>query len=393
MTNENNPNTPSRSDITGAPENAGAGNLERRYRRVLRVYPAGRRRDELLDTLLEASPSNRKWPTTRETADLLRRGLRARLGRPASRVIVVVAVLVALVTGYSAAAFAVRGAWEAVPDYPTGSKLAEITGTVFPGLPVEGSRDADGLFHDISEPSTLDVIRGGHEEDFTYAQYEFGPTVQYINGDYHTWATDTARRLTDAGWTVHDIEPTGGTVIATGELDESGTRFTAERDGLALDLSAETNVVGTPAGSFYATATLAREAAWYVSAAGALAWLAGALIGWLLTGWASRRTEPAGEAIRTLTAGAAGLSLLFLLPLAIFGILGFIGEFWIMGSAEGGPFWALGVTWFYGCEQLGLFLGLVALVIAAFARPHHDQLPDRITEAANKIKNQSPVRE
>ncbi|GAA2891176.1 hypothetical protein Acy02nite_74600 [Actinoplanes cyaneus] len=384
----------SNNDSEEATNSTAARKLERRYRRVLRVYPAGRRREELLDTLLEMAPPSRAWPTTRETADLVRRGLRARLGRPASRAVVVVAVMVALVTGYLAAAFAVRGAWEAVPDYPSGGKLAEITGTVFPGLQVDGSRDAGGLFHDLDEPSTLDVVRHGHEEDFGYAEYNFAPAAMYIADDYHTWMTETARRLTEAGWTVQDVSPTGATVIATGKLDESGTTLTADRGNLHLYVGAETDVVGTPVGSFYADANLTRMPAWYVPAAGALGWLAGGLIGWLLTGWASRRTERAASSrVRALTTALTGVALFFLLPLAILGLLGFVDEFWITRSPGAGPFWSLGVTWFYGCQQLGTLLGLVALVLAAFARPHHSLLPDETTKTTSKIKNQSPARE
>lgn len=69
--------------------------LERRYRRLLRSDPRGRRRAELLDTLLDAAPAGCTRPTLRESADLLRNGLWAPLGRPASRGVVVLAVLVA----------------------------------------------------------------------------------------------------------------------------------------------------------------------------------------------------------------------------------------------------------------------------------------------------------
>jgi hypothetical protein len=147
-----------------------------RYRQLLRAYPSGARRDEVIDTLLMAG---RATPTWREAANLLGHGLRARLGRPASRTVVAVALLTALTCGYFAAAVSTRLAWEAVPDYPAGARLAEITGTVFPGSAVAGDRDAGGLFHDP------DGARDGLEpfgEDFTYAGYSFGPAGSYVAG-------------------------------------------------------------------------------------------------------------------------------------------------------------------------------------------------------------------
>jgi hypothetical protein len=55
--------------------------LQRRYRWLLRPYPAWYRRErsgEMLGTLLEASPPGRGWPTFRDTRALIAGGLRAR---------------------------------------------------------------------------------------------------------------------------------------------------------------------------------------------------------------------------------------------------------------------------------------------------------------------------
>jgi hypothetical protein len=55
--------------------------LERRCRLLLRAYPAWYRREraaEMLDTLLEASPPGRRWPSLRDSRSLVREGLRVR---------------------------------------------------------------------------------------------------------------------------------------------------------------------------------------------------------------------------------------------------------------------------------------------------------------------------
>ena len=62
--------------------------LEKRYRMLLRAYPAGYRReraDELLDTLIGDEPTTRRWPSVREAASLVRGGLRVYGGSAAPR--------------------------------------------------------------------------------------------------------------------------------------------------------------------------------------------------------------------------------------------------------------------------------------------------------------------
>jgi hypothetical protein len=62
--------------------------LEKRYRTLLRAYPADYRREranELIDTLLGDEPTTRRWPTLRQTASLIRGALRVHGGSTAAR--------------------------------------------------------------------------------------------------------------------------------------------------------------------------------------------------------------------------------------------------------------------------------------------------------------------
>ncbi|OJF10203.1 hypothetical protein [Couchioplanes caeruleus] len=62
--------------------------LERRYRALLRSYPAGYRRertDELLEILVSDVSATRRWPEWRQAVALVRGGLRVRAGSTAER--------------------------------------------------------------------------------------------------------------------------------------------------------------------------------------------------------------------------------------------------------------------------------------------------------------------
>ncbi|MBQ1044410.1 hypothetical protein KBX35_19170 [Micromonospora sp. C32] len=62
--------------------------LEKRYRMLLRAYPADYRReraDELIDTLIGDEPTTRRWPSLRQAASLIRGALRVHGGSTAPR--------------------------------------------------------------------------------------------------------------------------------------------------------------------------------------------------------------------------------------------------------------------------------------------------------------------
>ncbi|SNY29714.1 hypothetical protein [Paractinoplanes atraurantiacus] len=354
-------------DRAGATGEIERGGLGARYRMVLKAYPKGRRRDELLDTLLEAAPSDRRRPTVREGVNLVRHGMRARLGRPASKGVVVLAALVALIGGFLGAAVSARAAWEFALDHPSGKALEAISGTIFPGVRAHAEPAGDELFHDVSERSTAEVLLRGHDEDFEFSAVTITPDKWFIPGDYRSWTTEAQERLVREGWQVGDAEVTGATWIATGEIDDSGRTFSATRDGLAIKVESMTDVVDTPAGSFYASVRLDRLTPGFVDAATVLGMLAGALIGWLVTGWASRRTEFARTAPRTTTLLSSVVALVFLVPQALLGLAILVSDT-ISGGPPIKPFWSLTMTYGYGCALAGIAAFAVALIAAALAR-------------------------
>jgi len=333
----------------------------RGYRAALWAYPKGPRREELLDTL---TAGGRTWPTPREVGNLFRHGMRARLGRPSSRGVVVLAVLVALSTAFLSAAVASRLAWETAPDFPVGAKLAAIQETLFPGTPHWAARNGDGVVDDTLRPSTGQLLLWGHDEDFGMATLTIGPEGRAIAGDYRAWTEAAAARLAREGWDVGTTAPTGPTDIASGRLLQEGTAVEATRDGITMTVETSTAVVGTPPGSFDVTATLLRLPHGHVAALTWTGWLIGALAGWLVTGWASRRTEEAGPVAGFLTRGPVVIALFLWTPLTVIGTLGLLLETF-GDSASDKPFWSLSATWGYGVTQLGVLLCLMSVVVAA----------------------------
>ncbi|GIJ25498.1 hypothetical protein Vqi01_06600 [Micromonospora qiuiae] len=94
--------------------------LERRYRRLLRAYPADYRRDrgdEIVGTYLDLAIAERRWPSLADAADLLRGGLRQRL-RAAGATDLIPGVRLAGLLALTTAAF-LAGFWAGVePNGP-----------------------------------------------------------------------------------------------------------------------------------------------------------------------------------------------------------------------------------------------------------------------------------
>ena len=330
--------------------------LVRAYRRVLRVYPRGPRRAELLDTLVECAPPGRRRPAPREVLNLVWHGSRARLGRPKSRGIVVLSLFVALAGGFLGAGAANRLGWQAVPPLPTGAEATEISETVFPGLTVWGGGDA-----------AADVVDQGDGEGI-----EYGYAVSWVK---HTAATRDApaytagvrARLQAAGWTITGIDPQEDRSNVVGATpDDRLESFTATRGVLGLRFN-DYYWPGRPAydGDGNATYYLWQEPPSWLATVNWLGVLPGAFLAWLLTGWASRRLEPN----RAMTGPAATGAVLAVLCVVPSGLLALQRD----GQADetAAPSWqGLAFAQQTPAILFGVLAGLL-LLIAAVQRPPH----------------------
>ncbi|MEH1098817.1 hypothetical protein [Micromonospora sp. CPCC 205561] len=93
--------------------------LERRYHRLLRAYPAEYRRArgaEIVGTYLDLAAPGRRWPSPADAADLLRGGLRQRL-RAAGAADLIPGVRLAAVLAFLTAT-ALAGAWSGLELHP-----------------------------------------------------------------------------------------------------------------------------------------------------------------------------------------------------------------------------------------------------------------------------------
>lgn len=316
--------------------------LERRYRRLLYSYPPGPRREELLDTLIEgAHAGGRRRPSARQVANLLSCGLRARLGHPRSRGIVVLATLIALVAGvFGAAAVAPLG-WRLTPALPSGAESDALKREVFPGLVAWGGGDA----------ARWVPTGDGESEQYGFADYWVWHTAE--TRDVVAYTTRVRDRLAADGWTIRrDVELTGPEPDSVGPASRSAT-FTATRDGLILrfdDTVVDRTAPWSTEGSAgFALSRAAPAVLWLLVA---VAGLIAAVLAWLLTGWVARRVE--GRRLRrAIIVVAAVTGLVVLLPATAFAML------WAMNGDH--PPLAEEV-WFLGLRLVLDWLGQPVLV-------------------------------
>jgi len=284
-----------------------------RYRLLLRAYPPGPRRAELLDTLHAAGGAR---PRVREALDLLAHGLRARLGRPGSRSVVVVAVLVSVVGGFLAGCAALAAGWQATPQLPGAPALAAV---VAPGRTVADYGPTGPV---VSMQKWTHYFLGGDDED-AYGRVS--------------------------------VDAPGDPAVALGRLEAAGWHHRGDnwvtKDGFAVEVAD-------------GYAEVVRLQPPWLTALGVLAALGGALATWLLVGWMSRRTEGHhGPGV------LATLFLLLMLPQAALGISLFGSDALLLSPPTAPPWVSLFKLFGYGMFVLALIVATLSVLLAAASKP------------------------
>lgn len=316
-----------------------------RNRFVLAAYPKGARRAEIEDLLLMAAADGHGNLGVGGVVNLLRHGLRARLGRTGSAGVVALAMIVSVVAGFLVASAANRLAWEGATDLPGGAARSALGELAAPGRPVQWSEDVSNA------PFT---VVGGQVR----ARRISGTAGTAEAGDVDGYLAGLAPRLQAQGWHIEDISPTGPADDKTGALFARDAHLVLRIE----DVPDPSGKQGRLSIQVYRT-----EPPW-ISVSTFAAGLLGALLGWLLFGWASRRTEHRRAA--TTAAGlTAVLGLALLAPALSLGLI-------FLNVLTGDylpevPFWG-------GLVPAGEFGGLVilsgvalgtAVLIAAWCRP------------------------
>lgn len=287
--------------------------LEKRYRRLLLCYPRAYRRErgtEIVDILAELAPPGRTRPTVREAVNLVRHGLRARLGRPGSRSVAVWAALTAIVWALFSAAIASRLAWETARPLPSTVEASAIFATVTSGRHVSDVRRSPAMFimyghpfnrHDVGELLFPD---GG--------EYGFGSTSGSMDGgsdaDLRRFADNAVRRLRATGWEVarpfnEDLDT--GQSVDDGGPTLSETHLTAKRGDDILYIQIDYGGLITPSAGL----AIERATPWPVYPASIAGAALGAVVAWFVFGWASRRTDGQRRGLRVLATALFGIAL------------------------------------------------------------------------------------
>lgn len=275
--------------------------LDRRYRRLLVAYPRAYRRErgtEIVHTIADAAPPGRVRPTVPEAVNLVASGLRCRLGRPGSRLVVALSLLTALLAGFVGAAGSSRLAWQTAAPLPSdGSALATFR-TAVPGGPGHVDRQRDRfLFGYTWEKSWWDGAKeaAGMAGFDDYGAGALGLSAQQRrHGPAHRYAATAAARLRADGWQVSpESYACQGSPCPAGRFTEfnarkgttvlsySATVVRPASGGLAVDPSGDWISAGI---GFYRT----RPA--LVPPAETVGGILAAALAWLLFGWISRRT-------------------------------------------------------------------------------------------------------
>jgi hypothetical protein len=282
------------------------------YRWLLLSYPRDYRRErgaEILETLRDIAPQRRGL---RVGLNLVRHGLRARLGRPASRSVVVWASVFAVACGLFAASFGTWLAW-------LGSRPLdhhELIATVDQLSPDQQTRHIDH-----QDPPAVFMIYGSPLSWQSVPDLLFGDGGEYsfasIGASFDSLPAETGprtlaqlqERLRDANWNYsepvyshsYDCIPDDPRCDPA-SIPSNITLYAQRGDNLLeVHINADNR---TPLMDL----AMSRATPWTAYPAGILALLLGTLGGWSLFGWVSRRAErgyAAAQALAKLMFGFA----------------------------------------------------------------------------------------
>jgi len=342
------------------------------HRWLLLSYPRDYRRErgaEILETVRDIAPAQRGL---RVAANLVRHGLRARLGRPSSRSVVAWASIFALACGLFAASFGTWLAW--LGSRPLDPKeLAAAVGQLYPGespseIDLAGPKAVFIIYGSpLSWNSVSDLLLGDGGE---YSLAGIGASFDHLpTGESRSDAlAQIQQRLEAAGWDhsgpvysdAYGCNP--GAAGCDPASIPSDIAVHAQHGSAIFEI--DINAVGTtPVMSIGMT----RATPWQAYPAGVVAFLVGALGGWCLFGWASRRAQRGHPVAQAPAKFLYGLAMFLWWAPILLAAPQMLSHHLSEPHFRWHPLWewlgqpALSLAFLLGCALLTLALGLAAL--------------------------------
>ncbi|MEV4809569.1 hypothetical protein [Micromonospora avicenniae] len=313
--------------------------------------------------------------------------MRERLGRPESRTVVVWAALTAVICGLFSAALATWGAWHTARPLPDATETTALVAEVLPGYEINEVDPGAALFTFYSQPlhardlkSLLFLDGGEYQQGATVATVRTAPRA--VQQEIIALAQ---RRLRETGWRTFPphVEPevtcrADGGCTPTG--GPSNISLVARRDDTALNIQSLANpsIDGT-----HLTVAVYRANPPAVLPAGIAGGLVGAIAGWMVFAWASRRTRrphPAANAVPLLYA----ITMLFWWAPVLLTASSMLRHHRDEPHPVWHPLWEwLGQPTLSLCFVVGADCALFALALATAPRRDADPLSTAATEFAH----------
>jgi hypothetical protein len=225
--------------------------------------------------------------------------------------VVVCAALTCIAWALFSAAIASRVAWQTARPLPSRAEASAMFATVLPGHDLSATVDrSPAMFvmygHPFNRQDVNSLLFGDGGE------YGLGSTTGPLDGlsqdDLRATVDVAQQRLRDTGWTASRPLTRTLDTCGTGSCDEASlpkeTYLTAKRGDNILEMYVEYGGVETPQLSI----GVGRATPWAVYPASIAGGALGALVAWLVFGWASRRTQRRGPELRAFTTLLWGLA-------------------------------------------------------------------------------------
>ncbi len=341
------------------------------HRWLLLSYPRDYRRErgaEILETVRDIASTRRGL---RVAANLVRHGLRARLGRPASRSVVVWASIFAMACALFAASFGTWLTW--LGSRPLDHReLAAAVHQLYPDKEVSDIDRADppAVFMIYGSPlswaSVHSLLSGDGGE---YSLAGIGASFNQLPADNRPQVlAELQQRFQAAGWDYSEpvYSDAYGCIPDDPRCDPtsipSNITMYAQRGDNILEIRINDDST-TPLMNL----GMSRATPWTAYSAGVVAFLLGALGAWCLFGWASRRTERGHLAAQGLAKFLYGFAMFLWWAPIMLGVSHGVPHHLREPHYRWHPLWewlgqpVLSLPFLLGAVMLALALGLAAL--------------------------------